>query len=1436
MSSIDHRVVEMRFNSSQFESGVRRTTDSLAQLERSLKLDNMADGIEKVSSKFNVFGAIGFAAIQKLTNSAIDFGSKIAGAVLDPLVEGGKRRALNIEQAKFQFQGLGMDIEKAMENALYAVRGTAFGLDEAASAASQLGASGVELGRDMEKSLRGISGLAGMTGSSYDDMANVFVKVAGQGRLMGDDLNRIGVRGINAAATLADALGKTESEIRDMVSKGKIDFQTFADAMDDAFGEQATKANDTYTGSLSNMRAALSRIGEMFWTPSLEKSRRFYNALTPVIDQVADALKPVVAMYERLTKSSAESMEGFLGSIDLSRIKITVTAVVDVLETAMSVAKAYVQPIKNAFSAIFNPPDTDTKWIKNLNQFLWDLRWSVESLRPSAETLGNIQKTFQGLFAALDIGWMVIKHVVRLIGDLISSIFPLETGFLSVTASVGEWIVSLRDAIKNGDDLSKFFDGLGNVLKVPIEIFKSLVGVVKDFGAALLDFDGKGFEGFADKFKSRLEGLSDLGNKIVDLWKGMSPAFTKVYDVAKPIFESITEWFKNLGSSISESFANADFSLLFDAINTGVFASLLIGIRKFFGGFGDLVSSGGGLKDIAESISSIFDGITGSLEAMQNNLKAKTLITIAGALGLLTASIVVLSTIDSKEMVTSLAGLTAMFLQLMGALAIFSKIAATGTFLKMPVVAAGLVILSGALVVLSVAVKNMSGLSWEELAKGLVGVVVGIAALAGATQIMKTRMFGMIGTATGLVILSSAIIILASAVEKFSDLSWSEMGKGLAGVGAVLGGLALFTQLSKASVRAIPQAVGLLVLAGAIKVLYTSVKDFATMGWEEIGRGLAAMGGALAIMALALNFTPPSSLLGSTGIVIASAGLLILADALKKMSAFSWGEIGRSLTLMLGAMAIIAGALLLTIEGIPGALAIMIVAPALVTLADALKKFGDLSWGEIGRALTTLAGALGAIAVAMLLMIPALPGAIALTIVAGALALLAPILKLFGGMEWDEIAKGLVALAGVLGTIGAVSVILAPAVPIIAALSVSIGLLGVAVLAAGGGVLAFAIGLGTLAASGAVGMQFLIDTVTNLIDLIPRAMKRFGEGVIEFANVIERGAPSIANALASVFEAMLNTFDRIAPLIVETMAELVVRIAEAMAKRSDRLAEAATTLIIGFLEGLTRNVPKITKAGYELVLTLAASVLFYAWRFVDKAGVLVVLFINAISSSVRKHSPAIRTAGANLAAAIIDGLTGGLFSRFAQSRVVGAAVSVATNAVNAAKRALGISSPSKVFREIGVFAGEGLALGIGESGRDVGSAAEGVGHTAIMRLQKAVSDIPDLLDRMDWDSEPTITPVLDLSEVSKGANAISNMLHASEIRADSNYGQARGILYAEEARVAAQRSQRPVDQEVTNINFEQNNYSPKELSAADIYRQTRNQISMLRKGSAPNVN
>ena len=245
MSSIDERVVQMKFNNGDFEKGVTTTLSSLDKLKAALAqkvssksfsdLQTEADKInftpierqlDSLNSKFGLIGTAASTLWTGLVSGGINAIKSVVSTITGPLIQGGIQRALNLEQANFMFEGLGLDAKQMLSIADSAVTGTAYSLDAAAKAAGSLAASNVPLEK-MEGTLKAIAGTAAMSGSSFTDVADVFTKVAGQGRLMGDDLLRLSSRGLNAAAELAKYLNTTEADVRDMTTKGKIDFETF---------------------------------------------------------------------------------------------------------------------------------------------------------------------------------------------------------------------------------------------------------------------------------------------------------------------------------------------------------------------------------------------------------------------------------------------------------------------------------------------------------------------------------------------------------------------------------------------------------------------------------------------------------------------------------------------------------------------------------------------------------------------------------------------------------------------------------------------------------------------------------------------------------------------------------------------------------------------------------------------------------------------------------------------------------------------------------------------------------------------------------------------------------------------------------------------------------------------------------------------------------
>lgn len=263
----------------------------------------------RLGGAFSTVAAVGVKAI-----------GAVAGAVGGLAVGGGISRALKIDQATYKFEQMGLDVEAAMASCNEAVTGTAYGLDAAATVAASLGASGVQSGEQMTASLKAVAGMAAMSGRSMEDVGVIFGKVAAQGRLQGDELTQFAENGVNATAALAEHLGKTQAEVREMVKAGEVDFQTFSDAMYAAFGDAAQGANATFQGAASNVMAALSRLGAKFADPALDGLREVFVALIPAIDAVSAAIGPAVESFSKFVSAvsvrAVSGIEAFTAAVE----------------------------------------------------------------------------------------------------------------------------------------------------------------------------------------------------------------------------------------------------------------------------------------------------------------------------------------------------------------------------------------------------------------------------------------------------------------------------------------------------------------------------------------------------------------------------------------------------------------------------------------------------------------------------------------------------------------------------------------------------------------------------------------------------------------------------------------------------------------------------------------------------------------------------------------------------------------------------------------------------------------------------------------------------------------------------------------------------------------------------------------------------------------
>ncbi len=241
-----------------------------------------------ISAAGRAASAAGHALGSGLQNAATGAVTVAAAGVAVAFTKGFSR--LNaIDTARAKLTGLGNDassVDSIMTDALASVRGTAFGLGEAATVAAGAVAAGIKPGEQLQSTLKGVANIAAASGTSMEETGAIFNKVASTGRAYTENLNQLADRGIPIYQALATQLGVTTDEVRSMATEGKIDFQTFSDAAAAAAGTVAAEMGKTVPGAAKNFFAAMSRIGA-------NALGGIYSKIAPLITAATSALGPI---------------------------------------------------------------------------------------------------------------------------------------------------------------------------------------------------------------------------------------------------------------------------------------------------------------------------------------------------------------------------------------------------------------------------------------------------------------------------------------------------------------------------------------------------------------------------------------------------------------------------------------------------------------------------------------------------------------------------------------------------------------------------------------------------------------------------------------------------------------------------------------------------------------------------------------------------------------------------------------------------------------------------------------------------------------------------------------------------------------------------------------------------------------------------------------
>lgn len=1470
-NSIDQRIIEMVFDNKQFLEAVADTQSTLAKLNQSLKLQgateglddvdkaakgiglgSIASGIDAISSKFSTMGIIGVATLTNITNKIVDAGVKMAkDFVFDPIHDGftNYETQINAVQtilANTAAEGTKIgDVNKALAVLNTYANQTVYNFSDMAKNIGTFTAAGVGLQTSVD-SIKGIANLAAMSGASSEQASSAMYQLSqaiASGSVKLQDWNSVVNAGLGGK-TFQDALITTAKNsgvaIDSIISKAG----SFRNSLQSGWltSDILTKTLTQFTGDLSVAQLKAMGYTDQQAAQIFQMGQTALNAATKIktMTQLTQALKEEVgtayaAIFKTVFGDIGQATDLFSGIHNAAENFLTApiyelntflqewetlggrTDLITALTYVFDDLGEMMGIVAKAFKTIF--PPTTAQTLYNITESFLQL---VNSFKIGGKTQDELVRSFEGLFSIISIIVFVIKQLGGQLLALLGYTRESSSGFLSITANIGDFLVKLKNLIENSDGVTEFFGYLGQAMALPINLIQYLVAEVEDLVNKFKGVESSKASDELGNIAKQLTPLAALGKLADDAWTGLITHLAGFITFITPFADKVGDEFKQLGQAIISSIGSLNFNDVLNLIDTGLFGGLILLVKKFvtkFKGGGDSELSG-----FVDTIKETFEGLTETLETMQTTLKAATLLEIAISVGVLAVSMSVLSKIDQAGLIRSGIAITAMITDLVGSMTIFQKFVGAEDAGKMLILMGSLILLGGAVDVLAGAVKKIAGLTWDQLERGLTGLTTILAELAGTIKLMGSPE-GMIASGLGLSAFAKGVDVLATAVIKISVLNWDQMAKGLVGVGGLLASLGLFSKFAESDTIGLTSGAGIILMAQGISILADVMQRIAKMSWQDIAKGLTGVAGGLGIIAGALALIPSGSIFSAAAVLIVAESLGLIGDALQKMSSFSWQEIGKGMTSLAGSLGLIAAALaLLPPQTLLSAASIYIVAASLGLITDALVKMGGQTWVQISKGLVELAGALTIIGIAVVFMEESLPGAAAILVVAAALDLLAPVLLAFGNMSWDSIGKSMTMLAGVFIIFGAAAVLLAPLTPILLAIGAAIALLGVGMLAAGAGVLLFSVGLTALSIAGAAGAAAMVAIVSGLIGLLPEVGKEIGLAVVAFATVIATAGPAIVGALTTVLDSLLTTIDKEAPKINTTFLLLLNLLVKDVEDEVPKLVIAGVNLLIGLLNGISNNIGRVGTAATNVITTFIKSIGSNALQVTQAAFTTIITFVNGLAQQCKTDIPQLESAGLNLAKAIVEGMVDGL--KNGVSDVAGAAKSLAGSALSSIGNFLDIGSPSKKARILGQYAGQGFTLGIDDSADGVNSSAENLGKVALTSMAKTISGMGDMI-MAGVDANPTIKPSLDLTDVKNTASQLSGIMGVKPISVGASYSSAVNASAGYSANQTAVTDIPTIDSPA-EFNFTQNNYSPKAISAVDLYRQTNNQLSKAR--------
>ena len=1223
MSTIDDRVVEMQFDNKQFNRGIADTVKALGNLKKNLKfeqsiksignlekkinginLSTLASNVQTIANRFSTLGVIATTALQNITNAAVNAGKQLLNALtLEPISTGFSEYELQMRSIQTilnntKSKGSTLeDVNGALAELNEYADQTIYNFSQMTQNIGRFTAAGVDLQTSVD-SIKGLSNLAAFFGSDANQAASAMYQLSqaiAAGRVQLMDWNSV----VNA--------GMGGPEFQNALIRTAEHFGTNVDGMIEKYG---------------SFRESLTR-GQ--WLTA--------DVLTETLKQISGAYSEADLIAQGYTESEAKAITQLAEDAETAATKVrTLTQLMSTIREAMG--SGWTQSWQIIQGDFLEATDNWSGLYEKLASVIQKSADDRNQLLTEWADLGGRTELWAGINAMFDTFLSYASAIKKGFADIFppataqqlydftkgfhdfwkNSILSTEateklSGIVSDFASVLKWVI---DGVTGAaDGLAKMADGAGLLGDGIFDFVKSFSGFLRSitegidlsggFSLALsllgdtmsgvgriLTFLGSGISILATAISG---ALGNVTSGVSNLMGGLGTASQGITEILIAFIQAIPEAIGAAISAIGEAVSTILDSVPIHEVNAAIqdtlFTLILGNINKFVKGLGDVSDPISNvfknISDSVEKMGEVLDTAKGSIKSFASSIKATTLLQIAMALGILAISIKTLASIPIDQVATSL-GALAGGMVIMGAaglaiIAILKKmsgglkgaleIASLATTLQK--IAVSMLLFAASIKVLSSALETVSGLSWDQIFRGLVAIAGLTGVVIAATKLLdKTK--GLIKTSVSLIIFAGAISILANALHSMSGLGWDNIIQGLVAIAGSAAILVVATKLmDKGSTTFIRSSIILLMFSASIRVMAEAMKAFSEVGIADIIKSVSALAGlmtilklfsktmgtlkigqAISVSAVLLSFSISLSSfadvagkfedidLSAIGKMALAVGLLMgelslfsrtlkgnknlleisggiwlvvdavngLAESVKKFSELSIEDLGKGLLGVAGGLTIMLAAMKAMPDNtIDDSIAFIAVAFSLKAMANAVKEFGSMDLPSIGRALLAFAGSMTIMSIAAKALKGTAGGSGSLALFAFGLSLLVGPLKTLGDMDVGNLAKAILALAASLTVVGVASKILGK-------MSGSILKTAASLIVMGAAITVFGIGLSA--------MMFPIKQLAELD-----------------SNDLSQGVVSLAAVIGTLF-ALVNTMNALPDFSVKTVAKVAI--------------------------------------------------------------------------------------------------------------------------------------------------------------------------------------------------------------------------------------------------------------------------------------------------------